>query len=58
MAVISTIFNSKQQVFIDFVLSHYIGVGVEEHEQIKLKLLTKPEIRFDPGCDQRPGQTG
>ena len=39
MAVISTIFNSKQQVFIDFVLSHYIGVGVEELEQTKLKPL-------------------
>ncbi len=39
MAVISTIFNSKQQVFLNFVLSHYIGVGVEELEQTKLKPL-------------------
>ncbi|MBZ4193667.1 MAG: DEAD/DEAH box helicase family protein [Candidatus Contendobacter sp.] len=39
MAVISTIFNSKQQVFLDFVLSHYIGIGVEELEQTKLKPL-------------------
>ena len=26
---ISTHFNSKQQVFLDFVLSHYVSVGVE-----------------------------
>ena len=27
---ISTHFNTKQQVFLDFVLSHYVRVGVEE----------------------------
>ena len=32
---ISTHFNSKQQVFLDFVLSHYVSVGVEELEQEK-----------------------
>jgi type I restriction enzyme R subunit len=26
---ISTHFNSKQQVFLDFVLSHYVNGGVE-----------------------------
>jgi type I restriction enzyme R subunit len=34
--IISTHFNSKQQVFLDFVLSHYVSVGVEELDQEKL----------------------
>jgi type I restriction enzyme R subunit len=38
---ISTHFNSKQQVFLDFVLSHYISVGVEELDQEKLTPLLK-----------------
>jgi type I restriction enzyme R subunit len=33
---ISTHFNSKQQVFLAFVLSHYVSVGVEELDQGKL----------------------
>jgi type I restriction enzyme R subunit len=33
---ISTHFNSKQQIFLDFVLSHYVNVGVEELDQDKL----------------------
>jgi type I restriction enzyme R subunit len=37
--IISTRFNSKQQVFLDFVLSHYVGVGVEELDQEKLNPL-------------------
>jgi type I restriction enzyme R subunit len=37
----STHFNSKQQVFLDFVLSHYISVGVEELDQEKLPTLLK-----------------
>jgi hypothetical protein len=28
--IISTRFNGKQQVFLDFVLSHYMAVGVAE----------------------------
>jgi type I restriction enzyme R subunit len=36
---ISTHFNSKQQVFLDFVLSHYVQVGVEELDQEKLRPL-------------------
>ncbi len=36
---ISTHFNSKQQVFLDFVLSHYVSVGVEELDQEKLSPL-------------------
>ena len=40
-AEISAHFNSKQQVFLDFVLSHYVTVGVEELAQDKLSLLLK-----------------
>jgi type I restriction enzyme R subunit len=40
-AIISTHFNSKQRVFLDFVLSHYIRVGVEELDQSKLTPLLK-----------------
>lgn len=32
-------FNYKQQAFLDFVLAHYVSVGVEELEQTKLKTL-------------------
>jgi type I restriction enzyme R subunit len=35
-AVISMRFNSKQQTFLDFVLSHYVAVGVDELDQEKL----------------------
>ena len=41
MAVISENFNAKQTVFLDFVLSHYVAVGVEELDQTKLKPLLK-----------------
>jgi type I restriction enzyme R subunit len=33
---IDTRFNSKQQVFLAFVLSHYVGAGVDELDQEKL----------------------
>ena len=36
---INTRFNAKQQAFLDFVLSHYVNVGVEELDQDKLKPL-------------------
>jgi len=36
---ISTHFNSKQQVFLNFVLSHYVQVGVEELDREKLRPL-------------------
>lgn len=39
MALISTHFNNKQQVFLDFVLSHYISIGVEELDRGKLSPL-------------------
>ena len=41
MAVISGNFNPKQRVFLDFVLSHYVAVGVEELDQAKLTPLLK-----------------
>ncbi len=34
-------FNDKQQVFLDFVLSHYVRVGVEELDQEKLTPLLR-----------------
>ena len=39
--VISTHFTSKQRVFLDFVLSHYVSVGVEELDQEKLTPLLR-----------------
>ena len=38
---ISSLFNAKQQAFLDFVLSHYVNVGVEELNQDKLTPLLK-----------------
>jgi type I restriction enzyme R subunit len=38
---INTQFNAKQQVFLDFVLSHYASVGVEELDQDKLTPLLR-----------------
>jgi type I restriction enzyme R subunit len=34
-------FNSKQQAFLDFVLAHYVSVGVEELDQSKLTPLLR-----------------
>jgi type I restriction enzyme R subunit len=39
--VISTQFNNKLRVFLDFVLSHYVSVGVEELDQEKLTPLLR-----------------
>lgn len=39
--IISTHFNTKQRVFLDFVLSHYVSVGVEELSQEKLTPLLR-----------------
>lgn len=39
MAVISTHFNARQQVFLDFALSHYVAQGVDELDQAKLRPL-------------------
>jgi type I restriction enzyme R subunit len=40
-AVISTRFNTKQQAFLDFVLSHYVSEGVGELDQDKLTPLLR-----------------
>jgi type I restriction enzyme R subunit len=34
-------FNTKQQIFLDFVLSHYVNVGVDELDQEKLTPLLR-----------------
>ncbi|MBN2512722.1 MAG: DEAD/DEAH box helicase family protein [Sedimentisphaerales bacterium] len=39
--VIHSQFNNKQQAFLDFVLSHYVNVGVEELDQEKLTPLLR-----------------
>jgi len=39
--IISERFSSKQQAFLDFVLAHYVSVGVEELDQEKLTPLLK-----------------
>jgi type I restriction enzyme R subunit len=38
---INSQFNAKQQAFLDFVLSHYVSVGVEELDQNKLTPLLR-----------------
>jgi fucose permease len=40
-AYINSHFNTKQQIFLDFVLSHYVTVGVEELDQDKLTPLLR-----------------
>jgi type I restriction enzyme, R subunit len=39
--VINSHFNAKQQAFLDFVLSHYVSVGVDELDQEKLTPLLR-----------------
>ncbi|MDD2856667.1 MAG: type I restriction-modification enzyme R subunit C-terminal domain-containing protein, partial [Desulfuromonadaceae bacterium] len=34
-------FNNKLQLFLDFVLAHYVTIGVEELDQAKLTPLLK-----------------
>jgi type I restriction enzyme R subunit len=40
-ALIDTSFNARQRVFLDFVLQHYVSVGVEELDQDKLTPLLR-----------------
>ena len=42
---ISTRFNTRQQAFLDFVLSHYVNIGVEELDQEKLTPLLRLKYR-------------
>jgi type I restriction enzyme R subunit len=39
--VINTRFSTKQQIFLDFVLSHYVSMGVDELDQEKLTPLLR-----------------
>lgn len=39
--IITQHFNKKQQVFLDFVLAHYVEVGVDELDQAKLTPLLR-----------------
>ena len=48
MVYINTRFSAKQQVFLDFVLQHYIAEGVEELDQQKLT----PLLRLKYGAIQ------
>ena len=41
MAIVSTQFSARQKVFLDFVLSQYVTVGVEELDQAKLTPLLR-----------------
>ena len=41
MALVSSHFSSKQQVFLNFVLAHYVAEGVEELDTAKLAPLLK-----------------
>jgi type I restriction enzyme R subunit len=43
--IISTHFSTRQQVFLDFVLSHYVRSGVEELNQEKLAPLLRLKYR-------------
>lgn len=43
--IITTHFSPKQQVFLDFVLAHYVRSGVEELQQDKLKELLRFKYR-------------
>ncbi|MDZ4186059.1 MAG: DEAD/DEAH box helicase family protein [Desulfuromonadales bacterium] len=61
--VITTHFNTKLQVFLSFVLSHYVILGVEELDQAKLTPMLKlkyrdsiPDAVADLG--QTPGEIG
>ena len=54
---ISTHFNSKQRVFLDFVLSHYVRVGVEELDREKLRPLLLLKYQRDRRCRRGFGPT-
>jgi hypothetical protein len=55
-------FNSKQQAFLDFVLAHYVGEGVEELHQerltplLRLKYHSIMDALMDLGQPEEIGQ--
>jgi type I restriction enzyme R subunit len=61
--IITTHFNSKLQVFLSFVLSHYVTIGVEELDQAKLTPLLRLKYHdsiadavADPGKPDKIGK--
>lgn len=61
--VINSSFNARQQAFLDFVLQHYVNVGVEELDQDKLTPLLRlkyhnslPDAVADLGAPELIGQ--
>lgn len=54
--VITEHFNSKQRIFLNFVLSHYVNIGVEELEQEKLSPLLK--IKYHNSIDDAIADLG
>lgn len=53
---ISTHFNNKQQVFLDFVLSHYVNIGVGELDSTKLSQLLK--LKYDHSINDAVADLG
>ncbi len=53
---ISRRFTTKQQVFLDFVLSHYVSVGVEELASDKLSPLLK--LKYNNSIPDAVGELG
>jgi len=61
--IITQYFSNKLQVFLDFVLAHYVTIGVEELDQTKLTPLLRIKYRDsiqDAVADlgQSPGEIG
>ena len=56
--LISTRFNTRQQVFISFVLSQYVKVGVEELDRAKLSPLLKLKYNNAVADLGRPEEIG
>lgn len=55
-AEISACFSGKQQAFLDFVLSHYVSVGVEELAQEKLTPLLR--LKYNNSIPDAVGDLG
>jgi type I restriction enzyme R subunit len=55
-AEISTRFTTKQQVFLEFVLSHYVSVGVEELALDKLSSLLR--LKYNNSIPDAVGELG
>ena len=55
---ISGQFNTKQQAFLDFVLAHYVGVGVEELDREKLTPLLLLKYHSIPDAIADLGEAG